>query len=139
MMPAPTWQDIALNYNSGSQASLAPMMSWGAPPVRGGRLILWQGAPGTGKTTAVRALAREWREWADFQFITDPEWFLQTPSYLLGAIADNRRHEGSRWRVLVLEDSGEFLAPDAKHLAASSASRRWTRATAGRSPPRRRR
>jgi hypothetical protein len=30
---------------------------------------------------------------------------------------------GSRWRVLVLEDSGEFLAPDAKQMAGQALSR----------------
>ena len=29
----------------------------------GGRLILWHGEPGTGKTHALRALAWEWRKW----------------------------------------------------------------------------
>jgi SpoVK/Ycf46/Vps4 family AAA+-type ATPase len=86
--------------------------------------MLWHGAPGTGKTTAIRALARAWRSWADFQFITDPECFLQMPSYLLGALANDRRLPArSQWRVLVLEDSGEFLAPDAKVIAGQGISR----------------
>jgi hypothetical protein len=123
-MPAPTWDSISANYADRTLAALAPLMDWQAPPL-GGRLILWHGEPGTGKTTAIRALAREWREWADFQFITDPEYFLATPSYLLHTISERGRPSGlrSEWRVLVLEDSGEYLTPDAKQVAGQALSR----------------
>jgi hypothetical protein len=123
-MPAPRWDEIGPNYSDRTLAALEPMFSWQAPPV-GGRLILWHGEPGTGKTTAIRALARQWREWADFQFITDPECFLQIPDYLLHTISERGRPTGVRaeWRVLVLEDSGEFLMPDAKQVAGQALSR----------------
>jgi hypothetical protein len=127
MMPAPRWGDIASNYSRRTLPSLEPLMSWTTIPPRGGRLVLWHGAPGTGKTTAVRALASQWRSWAEFQFITDPEQFLSNPSYLLRALVDGHRSTGlaspDRWRILILEDAGEYLAPDAKQLAGQALSR----------------
>lgn len=40
--------------------------------------------PGTGKTTALRALARVWSDWCATHFITDPEEFLgHGTAYLL--------------------------------------------------------
>jgi hypothetical protein len=128
MVPAPRWDDIASNYSQRTLPSLEPLMAWATVPASGGRLVLWHGAPGTGKTTAVRALASQWRSWAEFQFITDPEQFLSNPGYLLRTLADGRRSAGGptspdRWRVLVLEDSGEYLAPDAKQVAGQALSR----------------
>jgi hypothetical protein len=127
MMPAPCWEEIASNYSRRTLPSLEPLMAWATVPSRGGRLVLWHGPPGTGKTTAVRALASQWRSWAEFQFITDPEQFLSNPGYLLRTLADGGRSGGptppDRWRVLVLEDSGEYLAPDAKQVAGQALSR----------------
>lgn len=43
-----------------------------APGV-GGKLVLWHGEPGTGKTYALRTLAWEWRDWCDFHYVIDPQ------------------------------------------------------------------
>lgn len=128
MMPAPDWREIAGNYATATAPAVEGLMDWRDAPPSGGRLLLWHGAPGTGKTTALRALAWAWRSWAEFQFITDPEEFLRNPSYLLRTISDDRRSSSvtspvNRWRVLVLEDAGEYLAPDAKYVAGQALSR----------------
>jgi hypothetical protein len=128
MMPAPAWRDIDANYADNTRAEVAPLFEWRNAPPPGGRLVLWHGPPGTGKTTAVRALVWEWRTWAEFQFITDPEQFLSNPSYLMRTISSTERSAipaspTDRWQVLVLEDSGEYLAPDAKALAGQAVSR----------------
>lgn len=76
----------------------------------------------------MRSLAGAWRDWADFQFITDPENFLEQPGYLLNAVVPHGRPSSDpttcgRWRVVVLEDAGEFLVPDAKHVQGQALSR----------------
>jgi ATPase family associated with various cellular activities (AAA)/Domain of unknown function (DUF5925) len=122
-MVTPAWNEIRENYAASTARSLEELVSWPAPPTAGGRLILWHGPPGTGKTTALRALAREWSAWADVSFITDPELFLDVPSYLLGVISEGHHQQDRRWRLLVLEDAGEFLLPDAKHMSGQALSR----------------
>jgi hypothetical protein len=126
--PAPEWGAVSTNYSEATLCSLAPLADWERPPSAGGRLMLWHGAPGTGKTTAIRALARQWRSWAEFQFVTDPERFLSNPGYLLEVATDESMSRDpdeprAEWRVLVLEDAGEYLSTDAKQLAGQGLSR----------------
>jgi MoxR-like ATPase len=49
------------NYSSRTSEAIGGLLT-GFKPTAGGRLLLWHGRPGTGKTFAIRALAWEWKE-----------------------------------------------------------------------------
>ncbi len=63
---ADRWDAIARNYPAAVRAQLDALTALREP--RGGSLILWHGPPGTGKTHALRALARAWEPWASAAF-----------------------------------------------------------------------
>jgi ATP-dependent 26S proteasome regulatory subunit len=80
-----------------------------------GSLVLWHGAPGTGKTHALQALARAWRSWCSVHCITDPEDLLRNTGYLMDvATREPAEDEHTDWRLIVLEDAGELMAASAR-------------------------
>ncbi len=93
-LAVPTWEEIAANYPDQTGKSLTRLMT-GALPWRGGQLILWHGETGTGKTTALRALAREWATWCEPHYITDPEKFFGDQSdYMLSVMLEHEMFAG---------------------------------------------
>src|SRR5919109_2710313 len=148
----PEWDDLQGNYSSATRAGLEGLMQ-GFTPAHGGQLILWHGEAGTGKTFALRALAWEWRDWCEFHYIVDPDSFFgEHADYLMSVLTqpgyadmpdprmisymamsggfvefggpDADGEEGKKaWRLLVLEDTGELLTPDAKSIIGQGLSR----------------
>jgi hypothetical protein len=131
--PEPRWRRLALpgfseiadNYPPPVRGGLAELFAFPSGDALPGRLALWHGPPGTGKTWALRALAREWAGWCDVHYVTDPERLLGGDAgYMLAVLAsrsDAPRHDlddeepaahgraRECWRLLVLEDAGELL------------------------------
>ena len=121
---APTWAEVAGNYPRGTSDRLAELVGRSDVPDRQGRLLLWHGDPGTGKTTAVRALSRAWQPWCDTHYVTDPEQLFSRPQYLLDvAGATSHTVEDARWRLVVAEDCDEYLRADARARAGASLGR----------------
>jgi hypothetical protein len=122
----PTWPDIRGNYPARVAGQLERLMCSDYRPEGRGQLILWFGEPGTGKTYSLRALAWQWRTWCSFHYVTDPETFFGRPDYMLHVILEDEYDEDAeekQWKLLILEDTGELLAADAKAQTGQGLSR----------------
>jgi hypothetical protein len=116
----PSWDDIAPNYPEPTRTQLDELMALG-PPSNGsleGKLILFHGPPGCGKTFAIRALFRSWCEWCAPELLIDPESAFGETRYLIQLLRSTAHQEpGSAerlWRVLVAEDADKYLGADAR-------------------------
>lgn len=124
-----SWCDIARNYPRHTQETLENLMDRSQPEKNEGRLLLWHGEPGTGKTFAIRALAWAWKDWCDFHYVIDPEKLFGNGNHLWDFMLDrvfspcHVPTSSSRWRTLIIEDSGELIALDAKTQTGQALSR----------------
>lgn len=128
-LAVPTFERIVENYGSDTARRLEQLTKLDDPG-SSGQLILWHGDPGAGKTYAIRALAWEWRRWCDFHCVTDPDALFGANSsgYLTTMVTGRARDRAGlsgedRWRCLVLEDTGELMASDAKQRTGQALSR----------------
>jgi hypothetical protein len=144
----PTFEEVHANYTPGVAATLERLCRVTTPAQ--GRLVLMWGAPGTGKTTAVRAVAREWAAWCKTSYVLDPEALFGSSEYFhevtlaeggsrfallddLANLGDEEADEDAdealessstpEWRLLVVEDADELISVDAKVRAGQALSR----------------
>jgi hypothetical protein len=121
----PTVEEIAGNYPE----QVADEIKWLADladPSKVGKVIVWHGAPGTGKTHMVRALARAWaaKNNAAIDIVVDPEKMSNDASYLNSVLVktadedDEFTPKPKKVRLIIIEDAAEmFMAGEARRGA----------------------
>ena len=104
------WPEVRGNYPPDVAAAMTDLLGHRPDPAASRRLLLWHGAPGTGKTSAIRALLHGWRDWADGVVVTDPEVLLSSGAYLREVVLE--AEDDDRWQLVVLEDAEDLLHKD---------------------------
>lgn len=112
------WNDVAANYSATTRQGIETLMKHTQHSVaKNGRIILFHGPPGTGKTWAIRSLLTTWKRWAKPAVIIDPEKLLENTSYFMNMLT---YQNSTVKRLVVIEDADDIAEKDGTRNASLS-------------------
>lgn len=127
----PSWETIKNNYEAETFKQLKFLIEEYKAST-GGQLIIMSGIPGTGKSYYLRSLLHSWQDWCTADYVLDPEnLFGGSQGYFADVVLRDSYDEEfqetgddtGKWKLIILEDSGELLVPDAKDRVGQALSR----------------
>jgi Domain of unknown function (DUF5925)/ATPase family associated with various cellular activities (AAA) len=118
----PTWEEIKGNYNNKLRQDLDQLISYDLE-ASNGSIILFHGPAGTGKTWYIRTLIHAWKKICQVNYIIDPDNLFSKNSaeYLINMMCLPKAT--GKYSILIMEDSGEMIAADAKEVMGQAMSR----------------
>ena len=122
----PSLEEIRTNYSSGLYQQIEKVIAL-KEPYNHGKIILYHGAAGNGKTHLIRALARAWNEIHGVipEVIIDPERLYETPKYLTSLLLSgaNRIYSSKvepPFRLIIAEDCAQLFGTDCRNQSGFS-------------------
>ena len=131
-LQAKSWDEIKSNYPASVRAQLHDLTSRSGIEDDEGRLILFHGEPGVGKTTAIRALMNEWSPWCETHLVTDPDRLFSESDYLMNVLESGEGQSAptldrppgiAKWKLIVAEDADAYLRSTARRDAGAALGR----------------
>lgn len=114
------WENVARNYPTVVRSQLEPIVSLTDGPVNG-RLFVFHGPAGSGKSRLMQTLGSEWSAWCRIDYIVDADAFFANASYMTKVMLGGRGED--RWRLVVVEDCDEFIDTHAKAKTGQGSAR----------------
>lgn len=119
-LPRLAWSDVRPNYPASVRTKLDELTALRDAP-NNGRLFVFHGPAGTGKSRLLQTLASEWSSFADVHYIVDADRFFGSADYMIKVMMGGR--DSDRWRLVVAEDSDEFIDAHAKAKTGQGSAR----------------
>jgi hypothetical protein len=103
------WDSMRVNYSEINQSVLSDLVM-NPQKFEAGRLIIFYGEPGTGKTWFIRSLVREWYSKYLPIVVQDVESFMSDETYYLNLLQQSDSvNPDNKAPLIILEDAGQSL------------------------------